>query len=218
MQLRSLLLIGTVIVALMIAAPPALADESVLVNGTLYWRNITPQNDIYEKVVYPGDTIVLGRTYDLTYVSGATKRFAWWSDSNIEGTTCTPDLINSISYIDTNGKSNPKNVTLDPEHWRTGNWWQWDGCYQLPYSRSEPEPRYTVYTNDNNLMFKIIRDPIPPTPEIIYVSAVPTPTPIKTTAIPTTTAMPAPVPEEGWPWWYYPIGAVIAIIGIRIFW
>jgi hypothetical protein len=218
MHRKSLLHMGTAIfVVLLIAVLPVLADESVLVNGTFYWRNITPQNDIYEKVVYPGDTIVLGRTYDLTYVSGVNKRFAWWSDDNNEGMTCTPDIINNISYIDTGGKISPKNVTLDPDHWRTGNWWQWDGCYQLRYSRSEPEARYSVYTADNNLMFHIIRDPIPPTPVIIYVSAIPTPTPVKTTAIPTTT-VPAPVKDESWPWWYYPIFAVIAFIGIRIAW
>jgi hypothetical protein len=66
-------------------------------------------------------------------------------------------------------------------------------------------------------MFHIIHDPIPPTPVIIYVSAIPTPTPVKTTAIPTTT-VPAPVKDESWPWWYYPIFAVIAFIGIRIAW
>jgi hypothetical protein len=191
---------------------------SFTVNGTLYYADL-PQNDIYEKEVLPGDTIVLGRTYDLTKVAGVSKKFAWWSDKGVEGTTCTPDKIISISYIDTGGKISPDNVTLNSSEWIIGNWWQWDGCYMMKYSRDHPEPRYSVYTNDNNLMFHVIRDPHPPVPVLTH-TPVPTPITTRPTTRPTITPVttPAPVKDESWPLWYYPIVAVAGFILYRVFW
>lgn len=216
---KNTFLLGTVIATLLlwITVPPLSA--AFLINGTLYYSDpIT--NNIYEKTVMPGDTIVQDHLYDLTYVSGSSKKFAWWKDKNVEGTTCTPDIINSISYIDTNGNVSPDRVYLDPEKWPTGNWWQWDGCYQMKFQRNHPEPQYTVYMQDNNLMFHIIKDPNPP-----MIVTVPTPaptrtaTPIPTTTAPTPTATPVPVKtDEGWPLWYYPVGFIGLFIGWRLLW
>ena len=209
------LFIGIAIILCLIVIPPV---SSALINGTFYFRNTTPQNDIYEKVVMPRDTIVLGHTYDLTKIEGSSKKFAWWSNDQIEDTTCTPDLIIDISYINSNGKIRPDQVYLDPSLWKVGNWFQWDGCFELPYQRNTDNPQFSVYHQDNNFVFTIIRDPVTPTPQIIYVSAQPTPTPkpTRTTIIPHTTAVPEK--QGDWPWWYYPIGIGIGAVIIRIFW
>lgn len=209
-------LIGTAIILALIAVPPV---SSALVNGTFYWRNITPQNDIYEKVVMPGDTIVLGRTYDLTYVSGSSKKFAWWKDKTVEAVNCKPDIINSISYIDTNGKIRQNNVTLNPENWTVGDWWQWDGCFQMKFQQNHIEPQYQPYYQDNNLMFHVIYDPNPPTPVPTTIITTVPPTTTKPPTLPPMTKPTPPVPkDESWPWWYYPIGIISIIIIGRIIW
>ena len=190
-------------------------------NGLLYYSNLTPKNDIYEKVVMPGYTVALGRTYDLTHVSGVSKTYAWWSDWRIQGLTCTPTTIIKTSYIETNGMINPKNIKLDPEMgWKVGDWFQWDGCFEKPYQKGQTGPSYQPYLSDNNLVFTIIYDPNPPTPE-----PTPTPTPEPTTPEPTRTATPLPtttptpkIKDEGWPWWYYGIGIFLTLIGLRIIW
>lgn len=140
------------------------------VNSTLqlYWVNLTPKNDIYGKKVMPGYTIALGRVYDLTYVSGVSKKYAWWKDYKVQGSNCYPDVIVNTSYVETNGKINPKSVYLDPQIWKVGDWYQWDGCYQLPYNKNHPEAQYVPYMRDNNLAFKIINDPNPPDQKIVY--------------------------------------------------
>ncbi len=200
------------------AMPPA---SAIMNESTLYFSNTTPINNIYEKVVLPGHTLALGRTYDLTHVSGVSKAYAWWSDWRIQGTTCTPTTVINTSYILTNGRVNPKNVTLNPsDGWKVGDWYQWDGCFQKPYQKGQIEPGYQPYLSDNNLMFHVIYDPNPPVPEPTITEA-----PISTTSIPTpTTAIPVPttaIPEikdEGWPWWYYGLGTFIAVVIIRILW
>lgn len=226
---KSLLLIGIAIISCMflVAIPPVSATD------TFYYRNTTPQNNIYEKIVHPGDTIVLGRTYDLTYVSGTTKKYAWWNNWKIEGTTCTPDIIINTSYIDTKGMIRPDSVYLDPKQWKTGNWFQWDGCYELPYEKGQTEPRYAPYIRDNNLVFRIIYDPVPPTqipvritipPEHIYTTQTPKPPPtMKITTIP-----PTPVPTKenfmGYPIWDFPFGLMyifgfcIVFVILRLLW
>ena len=197
---------------------------------TLYYGNITPVNNIYEKVVMPGYTIALGRTYDLTHVSGTTKTYAWWSDWKIQGTTCTPTTIVKTSYIDTNGRINPKNVTLDPnDGWKIGDWFQWDGCYAKPYQKGQTGPSYVPYLADNNLMFHVIYDPHPPTPPPTQepTQVITTEPPPHTTTIPTnttittaTTAIVITREERGdiWPWWYYGIGIFLLFLGLRILW
>lgn len=217
-----ILLLGLAGFLLIVTSPPVSADESVLHNGTFYFRNITPQNDIYETVVHPGDTIVLGRTYDLTYVYGVTGQFAWWKNDNNAGMTCTPDLVINTSYIATNGRINPKSVYLDSTIWKTGDYYQWEGCYQLRYVKGNTAPQYSPYIADNNLMFHVIYDPHPSTPH-------PTPTfPPTITATPTPTKTPLPVTlapdpttpkkQEKFPVWWL-IGGIFGVILIGLwFW
>lgn len=190
-------------------------------NKTFYYNNITPKNNPREFTIYPGDTIYLGGTYDLSYVAGVSKQFAWWKEWKREDTDCSPDIVNTISYIDTNGAINPKMVYIDPAKYKIGNWWQWDGCYKdtsASYKTGDPD-KWLPYMNDNNLAFRIIYPPV--TPEPTAPPTVPT-----TIRIPTKTIMPTinasavmPTPEikpikEGWPWWIYLIIIVIIIIGV----
>ena len=185
-----------------------------------YYNNITPQNDPKEWRVYPGDTLYLGGTYDLSYVTGTTKQFAWWKDWKYESTDCNPDVVNSVSYIDTNGRINPKMVYLDPEKYKVGNWWQWDGCFIDPSPKKNGEIHWLPYKNDNSLAFRIIYPPVwppitptpAPTPQQIYI---PTPTPLPITTMPTINSTPAetPVQKGGLPWQVYVgVGFVIVVI------
>lgn len=210
--------------------PPVQSDDSVLVNGTFYFRDITPKNDIYERTVMPGDTIVLGGTYDLTHVSGVSKAYAWWQNQQQEGLTCTPDRVIKTSYIDTNGKINPKNVTLSEENgWTAGRWWQWDGCFLRTTWKEngsgKPRTDYVPYIADNNLAFTLIKDPAPPTPApttILTPVITPEPTILENVSpiiiAPESTTTTGSENGDSRPWWYYPIIAIIGYVAYRILW
>ena len=161
-SLNRLLLIGAITFLAMgcVIAPPIPAP---LVNGTFYYRNITPQNDPFDLRVNPGDTLYLGRAYDLSYVSGYSKAFAWWKNPNDEAVTCTPDLVINTSYIDTGGRVDPRAVWIDPSVWKEGNWYQWEGCYSK-YNFKTGEKTWVPYIADNNLAFKVSRPPSRVTP------------------------------------------------------
>lgn len=187
----------------------------------VYWRNITPQNDIYEKVVYPGDTIVLGRNYDLRNVAGTSQNFAWWDNESAQGTDCDPDQLTTINYVDTQGRIHPDDVFIDPVLWRVGDWFQWEGCYMLPYEKDQEKPRYSPYHQDNNLVFHVIEDPHPLT--MITITTPPTPTPDPTTRIPpvhipTPAPTPAPVIDEGMPWYYWLLIVIGVVIILDLLW
>jgi len=189
------------------------------INGTkiFYYNNETPQNDPKEWRVYPGDTIYLGGTYDLQYVMGVSKQFAWWKDWKIEGMDCNPSIVNTVSYIQTNGRINPKMVYIDPEKYKVGNWWQWDGCF-IDLTTSSGETKWLPYKADNNLAFRIIYPPYTPTPTPTPEIYIPPPTPIKTITTPTINITPieTPVQDTGWPWWMWVI-ILLIVGGIIIF-
>lgn len=215
--MNRLVLIGIVLFTSCLITIPLVS--AYVENGTLYYGD-KPQNDIYNKTVMPGDTIVLGRTYDFTNVLGVSKKFAWWKDKTVEAVDCHPDIINSVSYIDTNGKIKQDNVTLDPENWTVGDWWQWDGCFQMKFQQNHIEAQYQPYFQDNNLMFHVIYDPNPPAPvPAPVITTIPTPITTIPTLAPMTKPIPDPVPkDESWPWYYYPVLAVLGIIGLKIAW
>ena len=200
------------------------------VEGTkvFYFNNETPQNDPKEFLVKPGDTIYLGGTYDLTLVAGVSKQFAWWKDWKIEGGDCKPDQVNTVSYIQTNGAINPKMVYIDPEKYKAGNWWQWDGCFlDTTYNTNKDgeevgTQHWLPYANDNNLAFRIIYPPVWPIPTK---TDVPTPlptikTPTKTpTPLPTINITPIETPARdngGIPWYFWGIGGAAVLIMIFI--
>ena len=143
--------IVTVLLSVTVMAPASASGNNTVGNDTLYWRNLTPQNDVLEFTAYPGDVLIQGRNYDLKKVYGSSGLFAHWNNSFVQGTDCNPDLIENISYIGTNGKINPAHVYLD---WVPGDWLQWDGCFDQ-YIAGQTAPNLVPYTNDNNLMFRI---------------------------------------------------------------
>jgi len=205
---------------IVLLAIPPVSSSAMLINGTLYYRNTTPQNDPMDLRVMPGDTIYQGRIYDLTHVIGVSKQFAWWKDWKYESNNCNPDRINSVSYIDTNGKENYKAVFIEPDEYPEGNWWQWDGCFER-YDFKSLTSTMVPYMADNNLAFRVIRAPerppkpviTEPTPEITYV-------PLQTVIV---TMQPAnnPEPEEKdqeLPWYVYWIGLCVIIFLVWRFW
>lgn len=214
------ILIGAVIFGLVITAPPCFA--AFVQDGTLYYADL-PTNDLYEKVVMPGDTIALGRTYDLTKVYGVSKTFAWWKDPAKAGSSCTPELIIPIGYIQTNGKSNPKEVYLDPAIWKPGTYWQWDGCFERAnYKQGHPD--LVPYVADDSLAFKVIYDPYPvpktPAPVISVIKITTAPTIeeiiIKPTLIPTT--IPVQKKDDDLPWWGWGLIGIGGIVALKLLW
>ena len=199
-----------IILGIALLISPVLASE---VRNPFTYRNITPQNDPKEFVVMPMDTIYLGGTYDLTNVKGISKQFAWWSDWKIEATDCNPTIVNSVSYVETNGAVDYKKVYIDPAKYRLGNWYQWDGCY-THYSKIGGT-QLLPYIKDNNLAFRIINPP-PTTPAP---TPIPTPRPVISTPAPTPIPVPvvtAPIPvKPGFPWWNLII--VIGILTVIVF-
>jgi hypothetical protein len=197
-----------------ILSPEHPPSENVTI---FYYNNITPQNDPKEWRVYPGDTIYLGGTYDLQYVVGVSKQFAWWENWKYQSTDCNPDIVNTVSYIDTNGRINPRMVYIDPEQYKVGNWWQWDGCF-IDRSTTSGETHWLPYKADNNLAFRIIYPPVwpKPTPTIEQIF-IPQPAPIKaviTTPTINLTPMETPARDSGgmpWYFWAVIIGVIILI-------
>jgi hypothetical protein len=128
----------------------------------LYWQNITPHNDPFELKVNPGDTLYMGRGYDLSYVYGTSKKFAWWKDWSTEDLNCNPDKIVDISYISNNGKLDPRLVFIDSgKGFIPGNWYQWDGCFER-YDYSTHTITMVPYLADDNLAFRVVYPPYRP--------------------------------------------------------
>lgn len=130
-------------------------SAAALVNGILYFHNITPQNDVLEWQAHPRDTLIQGRSYDLLKISGFSQIYAHWDDESLAMTNCNPDHIINTSFFGTNGLMRPDNVYLDPATWTTGDWYQWDGCFNR-YVRGQTTPNMVPYSSDNAYMFTII--------------------------------------------------------------
>ena len=122
---------------------------------TVYYNDITPKNNLFELSVHPGDTLLQGRSYDLIPVYGFTGSFAHWNSYQNQGLNCNPDYIINTSYIGSNGRNTPKNVYLDPSRWPRGDWFQWEGCFEV-YSKGQNTGVISPYTHDNSLVFTVI--------------------------------------------------------------
>ena len=133
--------------------PPA---EAMQPGNITYFRNITPQNDVFELQVHPGDTLLQDRSYDLTHVYGITGTFAHWEIDANAGVDCNPDYVVNTSYIATNGAADPKNFYIDPNRMPPGDWYQWEGCYDAGPQKGENVPDIQPYIADDNLMFTVI--------------------------------------------------------------
>ena len=121
----------------------------------IYYSNPTPKNNLFELSVHPGDTVIQGRSYDLTPVYGFTGAFAHWNSYQDQGLNCNPDYIINTSYIVSNGRNTPKNIYFDPSKWPRGDWFQWDGCYEV-YSKGQNTGVISPYLHDNDLVFTVI--------------------------------------------------------------
>lgn len=177
----------------------------------LYSANFTPKNNLYEDYVHQGDTIYLGKTYDLTGVSGLSYEYAYWSDWKKEDTDCNPDKVVDIRYYRTFTTKN--SVYLDPEVWNVGRWYAWNGyeC-NITYYDFESQERKThdePFQSENKFLFTIAIAPTP-APVVVTVTSEPIETyrPYYTLTIPSTTATPTPAPKktDG--------GATLTVIGV----
>ncbi len=137
------------------------ASAAMLINGTLYYNNLTPDNDPLELYVRQGDSLYLGKTYDLSGVTPITYLYAWWKNWKDAGATCKPDKTIDIWYIRT--MTDEKAVRLDPEKWEIGDWYYWDpeDCNITSYDRSEHKVVKATgpLQADNKFAFTIIRPP-----------------------------------------------------------
>ena len=128
---------------------------------TLEYHQEPVQNDPLSLYVKQGDTIYLGKTYDLSGASGISYEYAFWSDWKQADQNCEPDRVIDIRYFRT--LTNEQAVLLDPAKWAIGNWYYWDSwqCNITHYDYSEGK---TVISTqpiqaENNLAFTIINHP-----------------------------------------------------------
>jgi hypothetical protein len=107
-------------------------------------------NDPLELMVSQGDTIYLGKTYDLSLVVGISGKLAWWKDWHQENFDCTPTKIIDI-------RSDRSAIYLN----ESGNWWYWDdyecGLSYYDYSLHETVTRNSPLQHDNKLAFTVIK-------------------------------------------------------------
>ena len=129
---------------------------------TVYFSKINQSdNDPIESRPAQGDTLYLGKTYDLTGVSGVSRAYAYWKDWKLENTNCQPDRIVDINYYKT--LTNREAVWLDPAIFTTGNWYYWDEieCNLTWYDFNNGTLMHQdkPFPSDNKLAFRITNAP-----------------------------------------------------------
>jgi hypothetical protein len=133
--------------------------STVIAEDLKYFPGTTYYNDPFEFQVNPGDTIYLGRIYDLRNVMGTNHTIALWNDWRMGGSNCNPDKLFTVGYIETNGQINPKAVYLDPSKgWKAGDYYAWSGCF-YKYDFKTGEKIQKTYSHENNFMFTVINPP-----------------------------------------------------------
>jgi hypothetical protein len=146
---------------------PALAENSTVVRGqitptaTLEYYQETPQNSPYDLYVHQGDTLYLGKIYDLSGASGISYYFAHWNNWKDENANCNPDNVVDIKYVRT--LNDPRATELRADKWAVGNWYYWDWweCNITHYNYSN----HTIMAAtgplqaDNKFAFKVISAP-----------------------------------------------------------
>lgn len=151
----------TLILILVLSCLAVPASASSLINGTLYYYNLTPNNDPLELYVMQGDTLYLGKTYDLTGVEPITHLYAHWNKWKDANTNCNPDKVVDTWYIRT--FTNEKAVWFDPAKWAVGDWYRWDPieCNRTHYDYSKHEVIAATepIQADNKFAFTIMRPP-----------------------------------------------------------
>ena len=146
------LLLTAIFLFFMLFAPHVAAQQP---GNVTYFANWSPVNDIFELQANPGDDLVQGRSYDFTKIYGTSGALAHWNDYWEQGQDCSPDYVNNVSYILTNGAVNPKNVYLDPTLWPTGDWINWDGCFEQYYSGNQTATM-VPYIQGESVMFTVL--------------------------------------------------------------
>jgi hypothetical protein len=125
---QSLSRIVGVVVILVALASSVMADTQtsteITATTTLEYYQKVPQNSPLDLYVHQGDTLYLGKTYDLSGASGISYFFAHWNNWKNESTDCHPDQIVDINYIRT--LNQPRATLLSSDKWSVGNWYYWD--------------------------------------------------------------------------------------------
>jgi hypothetical protein len=151
---QDLALIGMlIIIALAFGSyilPPAQA--------ALQYYQESPHNNPLELTAKQGDTLYLGKTYDLSMVSGITHKYAFWSNWKEANTNCNPSKIMDVRYYANH--TNDTAVFLDPLTWEAGDWYYWDetDCTITHYERGTGIVIANApLSHDNKFAFTIIK-------------------------------------------------------------
>ena len=131
------------------------------VSAETQYYQIAPQNDPLTPQVHQGDTLYLGKTYDLSLVTGVSSEYAYWKNWKAENTDCNPTKTMSVQYY--HALVNKSSVMLKDDQWNIGEWYYWDE-YECNLTYYDYETRQTVTRNkpfdhDNKLVFFIINPP-----------------------------------------------------------
>ena len=129
-------------------------------NATLEYHQEPLHNDPLELYVTQGDTLYLGKTYDLSGVTPITHLYAHWNNWKNENTDCFPSTVIDTWYIET--LTDERAVWFDPLKWAVGDWFYWDpvecNIAHYDYSQMKTVVNSAPLPADNKLAF-IIRQP-----------------------------------------------------------
>jgi hypothetical protein len=117
------------------------------------------RNNPLDPVVRQGDTIYLGKTYDLSLVTGLSYTYAYWKNWKEESMDCSPDKIVDIRYYRT--LINNTAVWINPDEFSIGSWYYWDQ-YECGLTYYDPESGQTLtrdrpFDHENKFVFTIIK-------------------------------------------------------------
>lgn len=133
------------------------------------------KNDPLNPEVHQGDTIYLGKTYDLSFVTGVSNEYAYWTNWKVENTDCSPTKRVDIRYFQT--FINKTSVTLNLNQWTAGDWYYWDsyecGMEYYDYETGQTLTRDRPFDHENKLAFHVIRPRSIPLQTIQIASIVP---------------------------------------------
>ena len=128
-------------------------------NATLEYHQEPLHNDPLELYVTQGDTLYLGKTYDLSGVTPITHLYAHWNNWKNENTDCFPSTVIDTWYIET--LTDERAVWLGgSKGWAVGDWYYWDpvecSISHYDYSQQKVVVNDAPLPADNKLAFIII--------------------------------------------------------------
>lgn len=134
------------------------------INLNYHQESTWQQNSPLEYRPKQMDKLYLGKTYDLSGVTGISYYYAHWNLWQNANNNCNPDKIIDIRYYRT--LTDPRSVYFDPKKWSAGDWYYWDGD-ECNLTHWDPVLKQRIKATaplqqDNKFAFTLIKSPANP--------------------------------------------------------